>query len=163
MTRTLVRATLVVAVFVALASAGRLLLTHSAAPSEPKAQAAKAPPPTPTLYCEFYNFMRNGTVVSFLFAVERAPNSDPRFLEMAVVEPDGTRTEFAVDQRRQWTRVTFDGAPTIASPDGATRIVLYGFKPKQPGIFWTEAGVRSDTYKNLEGKCRQANFGTSQG
>ena len=107
--------------------------------------------------------MRNGTVVSFLFEVEQAASSDPRFMEMAVVEPDGTRTEFESDQRQLWTRGTDDGAPTLASPDGATRIVLYGFKPKRAGIFWTEAGVRSDTYKNLEGKCRQANFGTTQG
>ncbi len=160
MRRGFARAALAIALIVALAIAGRLLLMPSAAPpTEQTARIAKAPAPTPTLYCEFYNFMRNATVVSFLFAVEQAAGGDPRFLEMAVVEPDQTRTEFEADQRPQWTRGTDeDGKQTIASPDGATRIVLYGFKPKQPGIFWTEAGVRSDTYKNLEGKCRQANF-----
>lgn len=118
--------------------------------------------PKPTLYCDFYNFMHSSTVASFYFAVDPGAGDGPKYTELYVVENEGQKTDFGGPDQPpspQWSyAVDEDGTPTIASPDGATRIVLYGLKPKIGGVFWIEAGVRSDSYRNLEGKCRQAHY-----
>ena len=57
-----------------------------------------------------------------------------------------------------WTYAIDDGTPTIVAANAETRIVLYGLRPDASGIAWIEAGVRSNRYRNLEGKCRQAYF-----
>lgn len=51
-----------------------------------------------------------------------------------------------------------DGTPTITSPDGATRILLYGLKLGTDGVLLIEAGIRSNAYRNLGGECRQTNL-----
>lgn len=118
-------------------------------------------PSKPTLYCDFYNFMHNSTVVSFYFSFDLTDPVVPKVSELFVVEPDGTKTDFASDGDAalpQWSYRMTDEAPTITSPDSATNIVLYGLKPTKSGTFWVEAGLRSNDYRNLDGKCRQANF-----
>lgn len=124
-------------------------------------EAQNAPPIAPTLYCDFYDVMHNATVVSFYFFVDLANRTTPNVFERFVVEPDGTKTDFGTADGAslpQWSYSLDDGTPTIISTSTATVIVLYGLKPRTHGTFWVEAGLRSNDYRNLEGKCRQANF-----
>ena len=119
------------------------------------------PPAEPTVYCDFYNVMHNSTVVSFYFAFDLSDPATPKVRQLFVIEPDGTKTEFAADGDAappHWSYRMIEEAPTITSPDAATNIVLYGLKPTKSGTFWVEAGLRSNDYRNLDGQCRQANF-----
>lgn len=135
-------------------------------PSAPQREAAEAPQESsveslpPSLDCAFHNFTRTAAVVSFYFDVALPAGEGPRFHERAIVLADGTRTNFAGDDRPAWTYgLDEDGKPTITSPDGATRIVLYGLKLGTAGVLPLEAGIRSNEYRNLGGECRQTNLG----
>ncbi len=144
---------------VAILAAGSLLVWPRIKPTSSDNTTAVAPiRHAPTLYCDFYDLMHKAVVVSFDFAVETTAKSQPIFTERYVVEPDNTRTDFgeAGQPTPVWSYTFDDDTPTITAADGATRIILYGFKPSQPGVFWIEAGVRSNAYRNLEGRCRQA-------
>jgi hypothetical protein len=132
----------------------------------PEAAVDAAPAPTeeslrPSLDCAFHNFTRTAAVVSFYFDVDLREGEPPRFHERAILLADGKRTDFAGDQRPAWAYgLDGDKHPVIASPDGATRIVLYGLKLGTPGVLNIEAGIRSNEYRNLGGECRQTNLGT---
>lgn len=152
--------TCVAAGIVAFAGTGRFSSTRPPAALS-NDTVGHAAPPKPALYCEFYNLMHSATVVSFYFTVDMTERAAPGVRELFVVEPDGTKTDFADHDETsppRWAYQPAEEAPTITSPDAATKIVLYGFKPTQGGTFWFEAGLRSNDYRNLEGKCRQANF-----
>lgn len=132
---------------------------RSTAPPPPQSQVKQSPP---ALYCVFYDFTHATVVVGFDFAVTLAKGEPPRFDERAEAARDGTRKTFEDNQRPNWTYVIDeDGAPMITSPDGATRIVLYGLKPEAQGELWVGAGLRSNEYRNLDGQCRQNNLGGS--
>jgi len=140
------------------------LQPQSAPEAHPTTSHAKAKDTSenrPTLYCTFSNFTHTKAVVSFYFSVDDILTSNPRFLEIYIEEGDETREVFNDAARPLWLYAIEDGTPVISSPDAATKILLYGIKPDQPGVFWTEAGLRSNNYRNLEGKCRQA-YLTSQ-
>lgn len=131
---------------------------------------AEAPPDTrpvavskqPAVNCVFYDFTHASIVVAFNFAVTQSKDAGLRFDQISLASRDGTRQTFDAPDRPIWSYARDeDGAPTIASPDGATRIVLYGLKPDTPGEFFIETGLRSNTYRNLDGKCHQANFAGS--
>ena len=130
----------------------------------PKETAEVSPEPTaeslpPSLDCAFHNFTRTAAVVSFYFDVALPKGEQPRFYERAIVLADGTRTNFAGNDRPAWTYgLDGDGKPTITSSDGATRIVLYGLKLGVAGTLPVEAGIRSNVYRNLGGECRQTNL-----
>jgi hypothetical protein len=129
-------------------------------PPAPPAAPKKLPP---TIYCVFYDFTHASIVVGFDFAVTLENGAPPRFDQRGEAQRDGTRTTFDPDQRPNWTYFhDEDGKPVITSPDGATRIVLYGLKLDTPGELLVEAGLRSNDYRNLDGQCRQANFGSGQ-
>lgn len=113
----------------------------------------------PSLNCAFYDFTNSRLIIGFDFAVVFPAGSPPRFEERA----EGTGTSethktFEPGERPIWTYGTDDETPVITSPDGATRIVLYGLKLETDGVFFIEAGVRSNEYRNLGGQCRQINL-----
>jgi hypothetical protein len=113
-----------------------------------------------SLDCAFHNFTRTAAVVSFYFDVELPSGEAPRFYERAILLADGARQDFAGSDRPAWTYgLDPDGKPQITSPDGATRIVLYGLKLGTAGVLPVEAGIRSNVYRNLGGECRQTNLG----
>ncbi|WP_195930353.1 hypothetical protein [Hyphomicrobium album] len=151
-------AAVVLAGFVAVHLAGQ-----PSAPPQEAAEAAQAPSEEslpPSLDCAFHNFTRTSAVVSFYFDVALPKGETPRFYERAILLADGTRSNFAGDDRPAWTYgLDADGKPTITSPDGAVRIVLYGLKLGVAGILPLEAGIRSNVYRNLGGECRQTNLG----
>ncbi|MEJ0049683.1 MAG: hypothetical protein WDN02_00440 [Methylovirgula sp.] len=126
--------------------------------------AKKLPPSLffPSLYCAFNDFTHQSIVVAFDFADAFPKGAPPRFDERYEGTRDGTQ-RFAADQSPTWPYAhDDDGTPTITSPDGATRIVLYGLKLDTGGILLIEAGIRSNDFRNLDGQCRQANFGGRQ-
>lgn len=128
-------------------------------PSPPPPQAS-AEKPVPTLNCVFYDFTRASIVVGFDFAATLSNGELPRFEERAEASRDGRQTTFDAGQRPIWPYAhDDDGKPTITSPNGDTRIVLYGLKLDTAGAFFIEAGLRSNEYRNLNGQCQQANFG----
>ncbi|WP_072373185.1 hypothetical protein [Hyphomicrobium sp. NDB2Meth4] len=113
----------------------------------------------PSLDCAFHDMMRTHAVVSYYFDVTVSENEAPRFYERAIVAENGTRTNFAGDDRPAWSySLDDDGKPMITSPDGGERIVLYGLKLGTAGIWPVEAGIRSNHYRNLGGECRQTNL-----
>ncbi len=129
-----------------------------------------APPPAaasateklePSLNCAFYDFMHAHIIVGFDFAVLLQNGAPPRFEERAEGTGEGAKMAFESDHRPIWTYGNDeDGTPMITSPDGATRIVLYGVKLDIGGVLFSEAGVRSNEYRNLGGECRQVNLAT---
>jgi|RhiMetdeSRZDD1v2_1073273.scaffolds.fasta_scaffold736045_2 hypothetical protein len=133
-------------------------------PSAPSTEAAAPQAPSqdslpPSLDCAFHNFTRTAAVVSFYFDVALPKGAQPRFYERAILLADGTRQDFAGNDRPAWTYgLDADGKPQITSPDAATRIVLYGLKLGTAGILSIEAGIRSNVYRNLGGECRQTNL-----
>jgi hypothetical protein len=127
--------------------------------SQPQ-QVVSAEKPGPSLNCVFYDFTRASVVVAFDFAATLSNGAPPRFEERAEAMRDGRQTTFDPGERPVWPFSNDDdGNPTIASPDGKTRIVLYGLKPGSAGTFFIEAGLRSNEFRNLSGQCQQANFG----
>jgi hypothetical protein len=131
-------------------------LSKAAAPPSQEVSATKL---TPSLNCWFYDFTHVRIVVGFDFAVTLSKGKPPRFDEQAEGSGDGEKTTFDSNQRPTWPYShDEDGTPTITSPDGATRIVLYGLKLGTGGVFLIEAGVRSNRYRNLGGQCRQTNL-----
>jgi hypothetical protein len=113
----------------------------------------------PSLDCAFRPFMHTSAGVYFYFDVAFANDKSPRFYQRALVAADGSRTAYQGDGRLLWTYGhDTDGKPVITSPDAATRIVLYGLKLGAPGEIAVEAGIRSNTYRNLGGECRQTNL-----
>ena len=146
----------VLSVIVMVHSVRRLSSPPREVAASPQAPAKNL---SPSLYCVFYDILHNGIVVGFDFAVALPKGASPRFDEKAEGTRDGTQTTFDADQRPTWAYAYDDGTPTITSPDGATRILLYGLKPEIGGVLFIEAGLRSNNYRNLDGQCRQANFG----
>ncbi len=127
------------------------------APTQKPLAAAFAP----SLYCAFDDITRSSIIVAFDFAVAFQKDGSPRFGERYIGSVGATQT-FAADHSPTWPFAhDEDGTPTITSPDGATRIMLYGLKLATPGVLLIEAGLRSNTFRNLDGQCRQANFGAS--
>lgn len=113
----------------------------------------------PSLDCSFTAFMHASTAVYFYFDVVVSEGEAPRFYQRAVVEVDGSRTNFAGNDRPVWSySLDDDDKPMITSADGETRIVLYGLKLGVPGVLAVEAGMRSNVFRNLGGKCRQTNL-----
>lgn len=128
--------------------------------SPPPAHQEAREKPIPSLNCVFYDFTRVSIVVGFDFAATLSDGAPPRFEERAKASRDGNQTIFEVGDRPIWAYAQDDdGHPTITSPDGATRIMLYGLKLDAVGAFFIEAGLRSNEYRNLNGQCQQANFG----
>ncbi|CAN1722854.1 DUF1254 domain-containing protein [Hyphomicrobium sp. 1Nfss2.1] len=118
----------------------------------------------PSLDCAFHDMMRTHAVVSYYFDVAVSKSEAPRFYERAIVAENGTRTNFSGDDRPAWTYgLDGDGKPMITSPDGGERIVLYGLKLGLAGVWPVEAGIRSNTYRNLGGECRQTNLAARPG
>jgi hypothetical protein len=161
---------LIVAGSVAAVLAGFVAVRWAGQPSAPPQEAADVPQApseaglAPSLDCAFHNFTRTAAVISFYFDIELSKGEQPRFYERAVILADGTRKDFAVNDRPAWTYgLDADGKPTITSADRATRIVLYGLKLGTPGVLPVEAGIRSNVYRNLGGECRQTNLGGSGG
>lgn len=145
---------------------GLLVAYSSARPSAPSTKTAEArQTPSeavlpPSLDCSFTAFMHSSTAVYFYFDASLSRAETPRFHQRAVVSAEGERTTFDGDDRPLWGYgLNEDGEPTITSPDGATRIVLYGLKLGSPGVFPIEAGLRSNEFRNLGGQCRQTNLG----
>jgi hypothetical protein len=130
--------------------------------SDPAPPAETAPAPQalrPSLDCAFHDFMRTRAVVSYYFDVVVRSSEGPRFYERAVVQGDGTRTDFVGDRRPAWGySLDEDGRATLTSPDESTRIVLYTLKLGDAGVRPVEAGIRSNEYRNLGGECRQTNL-----
>jgi hypothetical protein len=146
-----------------VASLAAILMFFPGGSSTPPKQVVRKEPSTenlsPSLDCAFHDFTRGRVVVSFYFDVALPKDQKPQFHERAIVAADGTRTAFEGDERRAWTYgVDEDGKQVITSPDGATRVVLYGLKLGASGISTIEAGVRSNEYRNLGGECRQTNL-----
>lgn len=135
-------------------------------PSKQAAETSRQPPVEslpPSLDCGFNAFMHNTTAVYFYFDVAVSEGETPRFYERAFVSADGNRQAYQGNDRPVWVfSLDADSYPTIASPDGVTRIVLYGLKLGAPGIREVEAGVRSIALRNLGGKCRQTNLDGKQ-
>ncbi|HVZ05405.1 hypothetical protein [Hyphomicrobium sp.] len=128
---------------------------ETVAPQQERAANMEAP----SLSCLFYDFTHSRLIVGFDFAVASSKDASLRFHERAEAH-DGKQTTFDADHSPVWAYSRDDdGTPTITSPDGATRIVLYGLKPEAVGTVFIEAGVRSNEYKNLGGQCRQVNLG----
>ena len=157
---------LMLAGIAAAALAGVAAVHWAGQPSAPPQEVSDVPQAPseeslrPSLDCAFHNFTRTAAVVSFYFDVALPKGEQPRFYERAILLADGKRTDFAGEQRPAWTYgLDADGKPTITSPDGATRIVLYGLKLGTAGVLPVEAGVRSNVYRNLGGECRQTNLG----
>lgn len=146
-----------------VASLAAILMFVSGGSSTPPKQVVRKEPSTeslpPSLDCAFHDFTRGRVVVSLYFDVALSKGETPRFHERAIVSADGTRTAFEGDERPAWTySLDEDGQQVITSPDGATRVVLYGLKLGTSGISTIEAGVRSNEYRNLGGECRQTNL-----
>lgn len=117
---------------------------------------------SPSLDCSFTAFMHNSTAIIFYFDAAISKGEPPRFLQRAFVSAEGTRTAFEGNDRPIWTYgLDEDGEATITSPDGATRIVLYGLKLDSRGVLPVEAGIRSNEFRNLGGQCRQTNLGVT--
>ncbi|MHC2086346.1 hypothetical protein [Methylobacterium sp. CM6244] len=110
---------------------------------------------SPTLYCEFYNFVGRSPKVGFAFAISDQ-DERPVFAQVSQFEMDGSRADFGEGVPRPiWA---FDDAQvpaTLTSPDGAIVINLYAYDRTKSGGAWFEAGLRSVQYLNLDGKCRQ--------
>jgi hypothetical protein len=152
-----ISATLLVGLIAAYLAQQPVAPPQEAATVPKEAPVASMPP---SLDCAFHNFTRTAAVVSFYFDVDLQNAAAPRFFERAIIAGDGMRTNFAGDQRPAWTYgPDSDGKPMITSPDGATRIVLYGLKLGAGGVSLLEAGIRSNVYRNLGGECRQTNLG----
>lgn len=131
--------------------------------TSPSGQQEAQKAPVPTLNCAFYDFTRASIVVGFDFAADILKDGLPRFEERARASRDGNQTIFDAGDRPVWAYVPDDdGHPSITSPDGATRIILYGLKLDTAGAFFVEAGLRSNEYRNLNGQCQQANFGSAR-
>lgn len=112
-----------------------------------------------TLNCVFYDLTQASIVVAFDFVATRAKSQPPRFNQRAQASRDGMQKTFNGDEQPVWTyALDEDGKPKITSPDGETRIILYGLKLDTGGEFFIEAGLRSNYYRNLQGQCHQANF-----
>ncbi|MDQ8698893.1 hypothetical protein [Hyphomicrobium sp. LHD-15] len=135
-------------------------------PSKQAAEKSRQPPVEglpPSLDCGFNAFMHSTTAIFFYFDVAVSEGETPRFYERAFVSADGARQAYEGGDRPVWVySLDADSQPTIASPDGATHIVLYGLKLGVPGISEVEAGVRSNVFRNLGGKCRQTNLDGKQ-
>lgn len=136
--------------------------TQSQAPAAEELHEVEVPEEhtlAPSLDCAFHDMMRTHAIVSYYFDVIVKDGETPRFHERAIVAENGTRTDFSGDQRPVWTYgLDGDGKHTITSPTGSERIVLYGLKLGLAGIWPVEAGIRSNTYRNLGGECRQTNL-----
>ncbi len=132
------------------------------APSRTAAEKSRQPPVEslpPSLDCGFNAFMHSTTSISLYFDVVLSETGSPRFYQRAFVPADGVRQVYEGNDRPAWVySLDSDGQPTISSPDGATQIVVYGLKLGAPGILEVEAGVRSNVFRNLGGKCRQTNL-----
>lgn len=125
-------------------------------------QDVTANAPVPSLSCQFADITRANVGIRFDFVAILPKDGPPRFEQLA--EEEGDQTIPNADHRPTWAfSRDGDGTPIITSPDGATRIVLYGLKPNAASILFIEAGLRSNVYRNLGGKCRQANLGTLDG
>lgn len=109
----------------------------------------------PTLYCEFTNFADRNPRVGFYFAIERRDGS-PVYAQIFRREADGTQIDYGTDGARRpaWAFDGSDNPATFASPEDETVILVYDYDPKRAGAPWFEAGLRSNEYKNLGGKCR---------
>ena len=160
-----VRTTILVGAGIAAAVLVGFVAVHWAGrPSAPSIEAAAPQEPSveslpPSLDWAFHNFTRTAAVVSFYFDVALPKGAQPRFYERAILLADGTRQDFAGNDRPAWSYgLDPDGKPQITSPDAATRIVLYGLKLGTAGILSIEAGIRSNVYRNLGGECRQTNL-----
>ncbi|WP_409560559.1 hypothetical protein [Hyphomicrobium sp. MC8b] len=130
---------------------------------EPTAPPQKiaAQSPAPTLNCVFYDLTHANIVVSFDFAVAFPDGAPPRFDLRSQATRDGNQI-FNAGERPVWTYAfDDDGAPTVTSPDGAIRIVLFALEPSARGVAFVDAGLRSNEFRNLDGKCRQSDFGDS--
>jgi hypothetical protein len=125
-------------------------------PEPEPAAVVGAKPATPTLYCEFYNFVGRSPKVGFTFALPVAVGTSA-FSQINQIEGDGTRTLFASEGGPPplWT-FEVGTPPTLISPDDAIRIVLYGYEGTKSAGAWFEAGLRSIQYLNLDGKCRRS-------
>jgi len=157
---------LILAALSAVLVAGFVVLYPAGQPSSPPERGAEEPQEhseeslPPSLDCAFHDFMRTRAVVSFYFDVALPEGETPHFRQRAIVLGDGTRKAFEGEQRPAWIYAPEgDGKPAITSPDGATRIVLYGLKLGAAGVLPVEAGIRSNEYRNLGGECRQTNLG----
>ncbi len=141
-----------------LAAASLAVLNGNRGEGEPPqaaAPAAGAAPRTPTLYCQFYNFVGRSPKVGFTFAVTGSAER-PVFAQINQLEMDGTRAEFGADGSRPvWTFREAEAPATLTSPDGAIGINLYGYDGPRTGTAWFEAGLRSVQYLNLDGQCRR--------
>ncbi len=157
-------AAIAVAAAIILTHAGRQIWsspTEDAAPSQQVSVKVPASVFVPSLYCAFDDITRSSIVVAFDFAVSFGKGGSPRFDER-YIGTQGTTQTFSADHSPTWPFAhDEDGTPTITSPDGATRIMLYGLKLATPGVLLIEAGLRSNTFRNLDGQCRQANFDAS--
>jgi len=152
-------ALLIAGVAVAALSITLWLGTRAPAPAPPETKSAEEVAP-PSLNCVFYDFTRASVVVAFDFAVTLADGKPPRFAQRSISARDGTQTVFDAGERPDWPYAPDEeGTPVITSPDGAIRIVLYGLKIGTGGVFFIEAGLRSNEYRNLQGQCRQTNLG----
>lgn len=113
---------------------------------------------TPSLNCAFHSYTNSELVAGFDFSVSFLPSGLPRLEERRRGVLGSEQIVFDEGQRPIWDFTYDEGTPTIQSPDGATRIVLYGLKLGEPGTFFIEAGVRSNEFRNLGGLCRQVDF-----
>ncbi|MBA2126515.1 hypothetical protein DLM45_09815 [Hyphomicrobium methylovorum] len=133
--------------------------SETAAPQK-EASAASPAAAKPSMTCWFHDFTRATIVVRFDFDVAVPKDAPPRFMQTAQAERDGTEKIFEADDRPNWQySLDEDDAPVITSPDGATRIVLYGLDLNAKKAVFLETGLRSNEYRNLGGRCRQANLG----
>lgn len=144
------------AVFVAIV--GLSFFREPASP--PRKAIAEAPPPT--LNCVFYDAGHANIIVAFDFVIGFPGGAAPRFEQRAQASQKGDPIAFDAGQRPVWSyALDEDGAPAITSPDKAIRIVLFALKPAARGVVFVDAGLRSNEYRNLDGKCRQSDFGDS--
>ncbi|CCB66058.1 MULTISPECIES: hypothetical protein [unclassified Hyphomicrobium] len=145
-----------VAIILATLAFARFVHEPTAPPQKIAAQS-----PAPTLNCVFYDLTHANIVVSFDFAVAFPDGAPPRFDLRSQAMRDGNQV-FDAGERPVWPyALDDDGAPAITSPDGAIRIVLFALEPSARGVAFVDAGLRSNEYRNLDGKCRQSDFGDS--
>ena len=110
----------------------------------------------------FFDASHTNIVVAFDFVIGFPGGAAPRFDQRVQASQRGGQTNFDAGQRPVWSyALDEDGAPTITSPDKAIRIVLFALKPAARGVVFVDAGLRSNEYRNLDGKCRQSDFGDS--
>lgn len=128
---------------------------------EPASQAApaatpKQAPPAATLYCEFNNFADQTPLVGFYFLIEET-KTPPVFAQIFVRERDGSQENFGSPEapRPEWSLDPSESESALKAPHDETRINLYGYDPHDKAGRWFEAGLRSNRYKNLGGKCRR--------